>query len=164
MGIFKSAKHVAIGKKKFVEGRSFELIFDKICSRFSIFSLEIPMGCKRTRFKIYPVKSPFDRVIASTDGKCAFLDLKSVGKGYKFSKSMVNESQVRNLIMFEKRHQSAGYVVFFREINSIVFFRAGQLYDVLITSKSLSSEDGVNIGSLENMEPLKIFRKEAYGI
>jgi len=126
-------------------GNANEKMLDLLCRVENIVSIEIPDGCKRVgKYRIIPVKSPFDRILAKR-GKSAFVDYKH-SSGKAFTYSMVDKDQVNNLITLESVGLPAGYLVFFSQYNKIIFFKASKLFE-MIPRDSLSWKDGVDCGS-----------------
>lgn len=89
-----------------------------------------------------------------------FVDCKSFGDwAVNLSRSMLTEHQVTTMFRFEERGCPAGYVIWFRGINKIVFFSAGQLYEILQNKGSKSPDEGIDLGTFEDMRPDRLFQE-----
>lgn len=91
-----------------------------------------------------PQKTPFD-FIASKNGRALVFDAKTLN-GETFPKSACEPHQVEALLKFEASKLTAGYIVFFRALDSVVFFSASRLKQ-LAPRCSLKSSDGIKLGS-----------------
>lgn len=132
------------GAKAKVVGQWFENILSVACTREGIAFEQIPSGCKWVGKRAIPAKTPFD-FIASKDSRAILFDAKTVNVE-TFSKSACKEHQVESLFRFEVSGLTAGYIVWFRGSDSIVFFKASQLKN-LAPRRSLRISDGVFLGS-----------------
>lgn len=147
------------GHNRYNSGKSFENDFDFACVRQGWFSLPIPSGAKWiSKFKIIPIKSPFDRVITFRDKTkplAGYFDLKS-HSGKSFSHSLIKQHQVESLFQLHLCGHTAGYLVWFSASDEVIFFNA-EILQNLKTRQSLGPEEGVSLGNLENFVIRKAF-------
>lgn len=124
-------------------GNFFELFFQRHCFRQGITCIRIPDGCKQVGIKtLIRVSSPFDWFLGY--GKqVLFLDTKTFDRDV-FRYSDMNEKQIQNLNMMRK-HSLAGYIIWFRKSNRIVFFDVLKLLK-LSKGSSYNFEDGLYVG------------------
>ncbi len=141
--MFRTKQQIA-GKKAKVYGQLFETILSNYCLRNCIKFEQIPSGCKWIGKRPIPTKTPFD-FIASKNKTVLLFDAKTVNT-VSFSKSACTEHQVKSLYGFELSGLTAGYIVWFRPCDSVVFFKASQLMQLLPRS-SLKVIDGLLLGS-----------------
>lgn len=141
------------GAKAKVFGQYFEHILSVFCRRQEIKFEQIPSGCKWVGKKPIPTRTPFD-FIASKNGRAVVFDAKTIA-GTAFSKSACKEHQIESLFGFQVSGLTAGYIVWFRENDQIVFFKASQLKH-LRPRCSLKVSDGLLLGtkSALNLEVL----------
>jgi penicillin-binding protein-related factor A (putative recombinase) len=110
--------------------------------------IKIPEGCKvvKNRFgKLIPllIKSPFDFFIVKS-GKVACFDTKTIESG-NFSFSEINQNQIRELLNIEQQGISSGYLIFYRDRNRIVFYKASIVQSIK-PRESLKEEQGIAVG------------------
>lgn len=145
---FKSKARVKSGKLAKDMGNAFESIFELTCRMSGVLATRIPDGCRMIRTRmgaVIPrrVATPFDYLITK-QGLSACIDCKTVDTG-NFSYSMLSEHQIKSLIAIYRSGVSAGYIVWFRKIDKVVYFRASQL-NSLKPRESLKPEDGIQLG------------------
>ena len=145
--MLRSSASIAGAKAK-VFGQYFENILSVHCRKQNIRFEQIPSGCKWVGKKPIPVKTPFD-FIASKHGRAVVFDAKTTA-GSSFSKSACKEHQIESLFKFELSGLTAGYIVWFREVDSIVFFKASELKQ-LPSRCSLKVSDGLFLGTKSNL-------------
>lgn len=152
-------KQISKGRKAKSAGSFFEHAIEHQANRENIMFIKIPDGCRRVRtpigLKLIPVKTPFDFVIGK-NGTVCFFDAKSFDKN-RLTRSDVVLHQITSLYSFETEKFIAGYLVYFRPINEIVFFDASQLVGLEKTGISLNAEDGTYLGSIEKFNISKLF-------
>lgn len=116
-------KNTLRGKRAKAIGALFENIFFKSCLRTGIGITRIPDSCKRIRTDtLVQIKSPFDW-ICTYQGQSAFIDTKTIDHD-AFSHSMISEHQVKALRMHENKGAIAGYVIWFRPADIVLFVPA----------------------------------------
>ena len=101
------------------------------------------------------VRAPYDALLAF-QGRTAAIDAKSFDK-HTMHFSDLTEHQVIALEYLWQFGVPAGYVVWFRTINQVVFFGALMLKDMK-AKDSLISEDGIILGDIDSMDLRLIFR------
>ena len=141
-------------------GDTFEEIFQVICNRDGIICVDFPDGCTKVKtpygLKLYPKNMPFDFMICR-DGKSAAIDAKTV-QGKTFEYSMITRHQLESLSEVGP-HIPSGYVVWFREIDKVVFFDYLKLISVA-SRTSLKPEDGIMLGTIGNARLVKVLTHE----
>lgn len=118
------------------------------CASRGVVLEQIPSGCRWIGKKPIPVRSPFD-FIAARDGTVVLFDAKTVATK-TFSKSACKPHQIEALARFWSAGLRAGYVVWFRPIDSVVFFGADSLKR-LPQRSSLKESDGIALGGLSDL-------------
>jgi len=105
------------------QGQSFENIFETSCQYHGLAVTRIPDGCRQVHGgKLIRVKSPYDFTI-SYRGRSAMIDTKTqAGKTFPYAR--IDIDQARNLSQHERQGVTAGYVVWLRDIDSVVFIAA----------------------------------------
>jgi len=127
-------------------GKAWETHFKMQCNSQGVAFVQIPTGAKRTPQGWKLKKSPFDFIIAK-DGEAACLDTKTVGSG-NFPRSAINTNQMEKLLAISEG-LAAGYLVWFRDTDNIVFFEAMQLVR-LKKRESLKQTAGLLVGNINN--------------
>lgn len=116
----------ARGLKAKKNGENFENIFKVICQRMNIVVTRIPDGCRQlSATKLTRVKTPFDWVL-SFQGRVALIDTKSIN-AKAFPNSLIDFHQAMAMAAHEANGIRAGYVVFLKEIETLVFIQAVEL-------------------------------------
>lgn len=138
-------------------GQNFEMRFMAACNRYGVSATRIPDGCRRVGARqLIPVKSPFDFVL-SYQGKSAMIDTKSYSD--KMPHSGINEDQVRSMLGHELQGSIAGYVIYLREEDVMVFTPASALLAKLKVRGSIGIDDpqSVRLGTPGEFKPRLIF-------
>lgn len=144
-----SKKAVIAGRKAKANGEHFENIFQWSARKFGAAVIKIPSGCRWVSgTRAMPVQTPFDFIVCY-NSKAITVDTKTIESG-NFTKSMVKIHQVSQMLPIERQKIHAGYVVWFREQNKVVFFKASQLID-LKRWCSLKIDDGIGVGSAQQI-------------
>jgi penicillin-binding protein-related factor A (putative recombinase) len=147
-------KRILGGKTAQQYGFGFEEIFRKRALSEGICPVRIPDSCKQiSHTKFIRVKSPFDFVIAK-NGKSAFIDCKTY-KTSRLTYSDIDKHQLENLLSLGQ-HSAAGYVVWFRNEDQVVFFSWSIMSD-LKPKNSLQALDGLVLGDIGNFYLSEIF-------
>lgn len=89
--------------------------------------------------------------------KAVFLDTKTLSTGKTFPYSQITKHQLHALLKLEIEGFPAGYLVWFREIDQIVFFSAKTLSYVK-PGEGLDLKDGILCGSSEGFSVSLLFR------
>lgn len=151
--------NVAAGRNAHREGRQFEELFDRSCFRVGVDSVVFPMGCERRGGRFVPKKTPCDRILMADGGRCVFVDCKTWSEAHNtLSRSMLTDHQVMALKRFSDKGNLAGYVVWFRGPNRVVFFSADQLWGVFQNQGSLTPDHGIQLGPFESINPSVLFK------
>jgi penicillin-binding protein-related factor A (putative recombinase) len=118
----------------------------------------IPDGCKQlSGGKIIRVTTPFDFVV-TYKSKSAFVDTKTID-GECFHYSSIKEHQVSEMILHENYGAIAGYVIWFRQIDVIIFVPAHILLENIKskTSARISQSGVIVLGTHLNADMRLIF-------
>lgn len=142
------------GKKAQKNGDAWEGTFYNCAIKQKTTIIRIPNGCITRGGMIIRVKSPFDWIV-SIENKAAFIDTKFT-KSTNYSKSMVTDHQISEMIKLENDNHIAGYLVLFQKSNQVVFYKASQLKN-LQARESLSPDMGILLGSEANFNLKLIF-------
>jgi len=145
---FISAKKIQSGHLAKNMGELFENMLKNACIKEHTAWVRIPDGCRMVRTRsgaVVPQRTttPFDYLIAF-DGMAACIDCKTVESG-NFSYSMITQHQANSLVSIYDKKVMAGYLVWFREHDQVVFYSADQLYH-LKARESLKNSDGLVLG------------------
>lgn len=136
------------GPQNRVIGQSFEDFLELQCRMKSVLFIKMPLGCRRVgKNRLIPISTPFDYTIIK-DGVAAFLDCKSF-TGSRVSHSMLTEHQVSSLYRIQEKGCRAGYIVWHRDINRVVFYSAEIMFK-LRRGESLGPDDGLILGPCES--------------
>jgi penicillin-binding protein-related factor A (putative recombinase) len=154
--VISRARHFG-GKVAQRNGNEFEqLIQNHSSQKVEVFRIE--NGCKNITqgrmCKLIRVKQPFDFILTGF-GKTICLDAKST-EGSTFPYSSIDEDQLHELNRISKNIFRAGYLVFFRTANKIIFLTCEKLSQ-LKPRESLDIEDGLDIGTRWNLNLSKLF-------
>lgn len=138
-------------------GNHWELLFERMSNRQGLGCLRIYDGCKRIPWqrgvKIIPIKQACDWVIVH-EGKAALIDTKTLGKGQTFPQSLINFDQISGMKKLQEHGAIAGYVVWYRASNKVVFLR---LRDLFSCPKQSSVQNEVLLGTIEESDFRRIF-------
>lgn len=153
-----------MGAKSQAEGLGFEEEFKAFCNRQGFAWIKIPTGAKiygSDRFgkpKYALTRSPFDFAIAGRLNDslvAAYLDCKSINSD-SFSSSLIDWDQVNDLEPFDRVGHPAGYLIYFRSVQKIVFIRAQKIIDIG-TRESLKPIHGIDLGNLHTFNLHKLW-------
>lgn len=145
----KNINNVIGGRTAKIMGEQFENILKASFKKHGAAIVQIPSGCKWvTGYKAISVPTPFD-FFACKNGVPIAFDAKTVNKE-TFSKSEVKAHQVLALHDLENAGMKAGYLVWFRPCEKVVFFSSLQLIK-LLPRKSLKVDDGICLGSIKDL-------------
>jgi penicillin-binding protein-related factor A (putative recombinase) len=147
------------GKIAKQQGDAFEEAFEWKCRAASIAITRIPDGCEQGRGKLYRVKSPFDWFLSFQCWAFA-LDTKSTAE-LAFPHWKIDRDQVDNLLSHQKQGTMAGYVIYMRTLNAVVFVAASDLDRRLKSGKgSIKREDPdvTYLGNSQTFNPLLLFK------
>lgn len=107
-------------------GRSFEESFEAVCRYSGVAVSRIPDGCKVVgRGQLKRVKSPFDWIL-SYHGQVVIIDTKTVNESV-FAHSAIDLDQARAMLEHQNQGTLAGYVVYLRKSNQVIFVDAWEL-------------------------------------
>lgn len=114
------------GQRAKAFGALFENMFQNTCRRTGIAVTRVPDGCRSLgSHKLIRVKTPFDW-ICTYMGKTALLDTKTC-LGHAFSHSQIAEHQIHELVHHEINGATAGYVIWLRKNDDVIFVEAKEL-------------------------------------
>lgn len=127
------------------------------CSFYDLDVVRIPDGCKQVAAKrLIRVRTPFDFIVAD-HYQAAFLDTKTVSKP-SFGYTEIDQHQLSNLLKLWNKGHAAGYLIYFRPIDQVIFFNASLLAGIRRGS-GLFLPSGLNLGNIDNFNPCLIFDK-----
>lgn len=146
--------HRGISNKR--QGNQWEHLFERSALRRGIAITRIHDGCRRVgRAKLIPMRQICDW-ICTYQKTTLLLDTKTVESGETFAYSHVNFDQINGIMLHVLEGAQGGYVVYFRDVNKIVFFHALKLKELLPRS-SLSIDQGEFLGCLEDNDLRRMF-------
>ncbi len=133
------------GLKSKRSGEQFERFFEIRCRQLGISCVRIPDGCRQlSATRTMRVKTPFDYIVGL--GKSViFVDLKSTTSN-RFTYSQIDQSQLRALSLLSQ-HQGAGYLIYYRSSQELVYYKAGEL-SVVERGSGLEDSQGVRLGKI----------------
>ena len=136
------------------EGKGFESTFKLMCQSNGLKVIRVPeAGRWIGRGSFRPIPGLCDFIIIK-NGLAAFIDTKSTANDV-FAASLIKKQQLDHL-MGVGDMCPAGYVVFFRGIDKVVFF-SWKLLMLLSPDSSLKPEHGRTLGTIFNFDPNEIF-------
>jgi len=139
-------------------GQTFETILGNVSRHQGICCIRIPDGCRQVRgakgYQLLRVSTPFDYVLF-LNGKSIVLDTKTV-QAKTFTHSAIKDHQLRELNRCQPHVHSSGYLVWHRGVDQVVFYLS-HLLTVLKHRQSLSVDDGINLGKLNQMDLTRLF-------
>lgn len=145
------------GLKAKRNGQAFEARFMASCQIYGVCATRIPDGCRRVGARqLIPVKSPFDFVLSYL-GRSAMIDTKSYVD--RMPHSDINPDQVRAMLGHEAQGALAGYVIYLRESDVMLFTPATALREKLKVRGSIGIDDlmSVPLGAPGEFKPRLIF-------
>lgn len=147
------------GKKANAHGKQFEALVQRHANKEGLHIIRMPDGCRTVRTKTGELKqlrvqTPFDFVLI-WKGSVAFLDCKTF-ESDRIAKSQLTEHQVEALWQIEQNDCPAGYLIWFRDINSVAYITAKKL-KALEPRSSILAREMLFLGEIENFELTNIF-------
>lgn len=144
------------GKRNQREGAQFEHIFAWTCKTQGFGVEQLPkLGARFLgKNKVIKVPMPFDCLVYK-NGITAFLDTKSFNTNNLIF-SYLDQNQTKALMNAHERNIPAGYVVWHRPQNKVVFYKANILIS-LRPQDSINSDEGTLLGGVENFNIARIF-------
>lgn len=143
------------------EGMRFESLFERQCHKQGLTATRIPDGCKQLGArKLVRVKSPFDWIVTRPAcGSTALLDSKSFDRA-RIMPSDVDANQFEKLAGHHFGATVAGYVVWFRQVDRVVFYAVPKLQHMLISGKGFDWSEGQVLGECEKFQPAQMFQNK----
>jgi Holliday junction resolvase len=128
--------------------------------------VRIPNGCQVYKapggtLKTRLIKSPFD-FIATKNKTCVFFDAKTYNRA-RIQRSDIEQHQVDALLLMASEGNTAGYMVYFRPIDTIAFYAASQLM-MIPAGEGLSADQGIILGGLQSMNIDSIFQTDSKSV
>ena len=131
----KSLSRVRGGHKARIQGSQFENILEIQCRMQGIHPTKIKTFARflAQQRKWIPEKAPFDFILTHETG-VAFIDCKTI-KTNSFKKTqgqmdIIKRHQEMELLAIEEKKHKAGFLVWFRNANAIVFFPASVMVKI----------------------------------
>ena len=150
--------HAIQGLKAKNEGARFEKLFEAACLSRSIACTRFPDGCRQVgAYKLVRIKTPWDWVL-SMNGRAAFIDTKSCNDN-SFPHSHIEAHQIDAMLMHEAAGNFAGYVIWFRKPDLVIFMPASQLKPRIGERGSVRPDEKflINLGPVATHDPRRIF-------
>lgn len=139
-------------------GQTFEAMLYNLSVSQGICCVRIPDGCRQIRgprgYQLLRVSTPFDYVLFYKD-KSIVLDTKTT-EGSTFTYSAIQSHQLTSLTKCAKHIHAAGYLVWHRDTDDVVFYSHRHLLR-LRPRESLSAVDGFNLGPYNKMDLTRLF-------
>lgn len=147
-----------VGAKNRVVGKRFEQLLEAHCTLNQICFIRIKQQADWRRqgpkLILVPARSDFDYILIK-DSDSVYIDCKSFDQS-RITYSMLTFHQIVALERIKRYGPEAGYLVFHRDINEIVFYD-GKLLGKLKPRESVSPDDGLRLGSIESFNLSKLF-------
>ncbi len=143
-------RKIKAGYKAKANGQIFEA-FVKSCAQKQGFKVtQIPLGAKQIGGgKLIRVRTDFDFILWK-NGFAVALDAKSTTHE-NFATDSLTSHQVLSLKEIEDQGFIAGYLVYFSELERVVFYSATQLSQMRFR-QSLKPENGIQCGRINKMD------------
>jgi hypothetical protein len=149
------------GHKAKAIGQQFENMIMLWAARSDISCVRLPDGCKPFRgpkgISLKRVTTPFDFALFRS-GRGIVMDAKTV-MGHTFPYSAVTYHQIVSLVSCAHAHR-AGYLVWYRELDTVAFHPAAQL-QLLRPTQSLVPGQGLIIGNEYKIDLDRLFDDQA---
>lgn len=117
------------GSKAYHFGQLFEQMFHSMCKRNGVACTRFPDGCRQAgSTRLIRVKTPFDWIITRS-GKTALIDTKTSDQ-LTFPHSKITSHQISEMIHHELSGGLAGYVIWLRKSDSVIFVPALELSEL----------------------------------
>lgn len=130
-------------------GNVFEEYLVRQANYYSIKLTKIPTGVRYVGKHIVHVQTEFDYVMAY-QGSAVFFDAKTAaGSSFPFSK--ITPHQIQGLSGYEIHGFLSGYLIWFREVDTVSFVKSSILRQVR-RGCSIKPEDGLTLGSIKNFD------------
>lgn len=133
------------------QGKIFEELFLKQAQRLGITCLRNYQTCRflfKGRVQVIP--GQLDFTLITQNGKVGFFDCKTFDNDY-FTFSQLTEHQVIRSVLYNDNLVPSGFVVWFRPINSIVYF-TGLTIALKGEGSRFTQNDGLCLGRFENFD------------
>lgn len=141
------------GKLAKIVGDQFENLLQISAIKHRIEFIKIPSGHKTIKVKgklIHQrVRTPFDFIFVK-NGKSVYFDAKTIESG-NFCYSDLKSHQVNSLYNLEMQNVVAGYVIYYRDINQVIFYKASILR-ALKQRDSLKLDQGLYLGKEQEID------------
>jgi len=140
-------------------GQAFEEVFVRSCGHNKGLAItRFPEGCKRVGLKkLIQVKTPWDWVVTHK-GRTALLDTKSIAGAF-FPHSAIEPHQIDEMLPHVHCGAIAGYVIWLRLINHVIFIPASTLAAAYGTRGSIGHQhvSAIPLGPCGSIDPTQIF-------
>lgn len=150
------------GKKARAFGDLFEDMFQTMCQKTGVAITRFPNGCRSIGGNhVVQIKTPFDWIVTH-NGMSAMIDTKT-SEELAFGHSKIKNHQIQEMIKHEMAGAKAGYVIWLRKSDSVVYVPATDLERVARTRGSIQfGQNHVRLlGNASYFDIRVIFRKDA---
>jgi hypothetical protein len=138
------------------QGKIFEDLFLNQARRLGFYAKKHELACRYVgQGRLQPIKSDLDFKIIADDGRVGFFDCKSYG-AEKFSFSEIDPQQMKLAYDYNAYKVPAGFVVWFRTPNAVVYFSGSSLVKKG-SGCSFTTTDGQYLGRFERFNLKAIF-------
>lgn len=145
------------GRTAQAQGALFESLFLRACRLRKIAATRIPDGCKTLgKGRVVRVRTDFDWIITS-QGRSGLIDTKTVA-GQRFMPSHVfSPHQVAALAEHADAGAVAGFVIWFREADSVCFMPVSQIQAMVQSGKGFKFDQLLQLGPIASFNLALIF-------
>jgi penicillin-binding protein-related factor A (putative recombinase) len=105
--------------------------------------------------RVKVVKSQLDFHFCSQSGQVGFFDCKTY-EGDSFAYSQIDPKQLEQAVLYNEWRVPAGFLIWFRKHNIVVFF-SGQQINIKGPRSSFVPAEGLKLGSIERLDLKLLF-------
>lgn len=136
-------------------GTYFEKVFFKQAKEQGLTPIPNHISARYTyNGRLQPIKSELDFKLIK-DGITGFFDCKSFEHDY-FTFSQICPKQLERSVLYNSLNVPSGFIVFFREINKVFFFKGTDIMSSGQRSR-IESKNGISLGSIIKMNLNNLF-------
>ena len=137
-------------------GTTFEKLFERQCQLAGLWPEPNHIRARRGwKGKLQELKSNLDYILIARGGRVGFFDCKTFDQAH-FVHSAIPDHQRDLAARYNEWGVIAGFVVWFRPINHVVFF-PGWLLSERGPGSRFVPHDGFHLGSWEKFDPARLF-------
>lgn len=145
-----------INESNRLHGNAFEEIFSRRAQSNGFYPSKIPHAAKFLfKGRIQMIKADLDFRLIRRDGKIGYFDTKTYVDSY-FTFSELREDQVKRAIRYNELNVPAGFVVWFRTIDVVVFY-SGKDVETHGSGSRFDPSNGRVLGTIQSFDLRTLF-------